>query len=389
MISKYINNIKKVAQPDNCIIDEIAQINIHRVFYLSIISIPIRLFTIINFINKSTAGDEKEIKWQIGIIISHMVFLVLLIILGSISYKLKKKNKPNSVTVAVIYAMVITILLISVVITVIDQLVTYSITPFIIACVAIGAVFLIKPLHSLLIFLLGYVVYYFAMGTMQLELSVLLSNRVNGLTSIILGVFLSFTLWRSNVINLNQKEHIKRQQKELEDKNKELESLATYDSLTGLINRRCFEEKISIEMSRIKNHDKKSCLLILDIDNFKSINDKYGHPTGDVILEGFALLLKKQLRETDIIARIGGEEFAILLINADEEIGKVVAQKIRKSIEKELFIIDGHEVNITVSIGITVLDSRTDSYEEGYKYADRALYRAKAEGKNKIYMELK
>ena len=141
MISKYINNIKKVAQPDNCIIDEIAQINIHRVFYLSIISIPMRLITIINFIYKSTAGDEKEIKWQIGIIISHMVFLVLLIILGSISYKLRKKNKPNSMTFAVIYAMVITMLLISVIITSIDQLVTYNITPFIIACVAIGPYF--------------------------------------------------------------------------------------------------------------------------------------------------------------------------------------------------------------------------------------------------------
>jgi diguanylate cyclase len=127
----------------------------------------------------------------------------------------------------------------------------------------------------------------------------------------------------------------------------------------------------------------------LDIDNFKSINDKYGHLAGDVILEGFAFLLKKQLRETDIIARIGGEEFAVLLINADEEIGKVVAQKVRKSIEKEIFIIDGQEVNVTVSIGITVLDSRIDSYEEGYKYADRALYRAKTEGRNKIDMELK
>ena len=78
-------------------------------------------------------------------------------------------------------------------------------------------------------------------------------------------------------------------------------------------------------------------MLILDIDNFKSINDKYGHPVGDVILEGVACLLKSQLRETDIIARIGGEEFTILLLNADEEIGKTVAEKIRKRIEREFY----------------------------------------------------
>lgn len=388
MIAQYVSNVKKIAQPDKCITGEITRINIQRVFYLSLVAIPMRLLTIINFLSKSPGGDEKEVLWRMGIIISHVVFLVLVIIFGSISYKLKKNNNPNFLMIVVQYGMVITILLLSAVIPSIDQLVTNSITPFLIACVAIGVIFLIKPLHSVLIFFLAYMVYYFAMGIMQPELSVLLSNRVNGFTSIVLGLFLSFILWRSNVINLHQKEHIKRQQKELEDKNKELQRFANFDFLTGLTNRRYFEEKISVEISRIKRYSEKACLLILDIDNFKSINDKYGHPVGDVILEGVACLLKSQLRETDIIARIGGEEFTILLLNADEEIGKTVAEKIRKRIEKENFIVDGQEINITVSVGITVLDSRIESYVEGYKYADRALYRAKVKGKNRVEIEM-
>ena len=195
-------------------------------------------------------------------------------------------------------------------------------------------------------------------------------------------------LWRSNVINLQQKERIARQQMQLEAKNKELQRLANYDSLTGLINRRYFEEKIAYEISRIKRYGQEACLVIFDIDNFKSINDKYGHPVGDEILKKFASLLKAQLRKTDIIARIGGEEFAALLLNADKKTGKLVAEKIRKSIEEEVFYIDDLGIKVTVSMAITVLSDDTDSYEEGYKFADKALYRAKQKV-NRIDIELK
>jgi diguanylate cyclase (GGDEF)-like protein len=192
------------------------------------------------------------------------------------------------------------------------------------------------------------------------------------------------------VENLQLKEHILFQQKELEDKNKELEHLATHDSLTGLINRRFFEEKALQEILRIKRYGEGSCLfLLLDIDNFKCINDKNGHPAGDKVLQSVASILKTQLREIDIVSRIGGEEFAIILVNLDAKAGEIVAETLRNSIEKEIITIDGQEINITVSIGITFIDNSIDSYEEVYAYADKALYVAKAKGKNQIDIELK
>ncbi|NLP36394.1 MAG: diguanylate cyclase [Firmicutes bacterium] len=385
----YLKNFIKISQPAQYIVDEINKVNLQRVFYLSLISIPMRIIAIINFITKTSTGNENELKWRMGIITSHIVFLVITVILGGISHQLSKRSKPNYLFTAIPLAMVFVVLLVGTVITSVDQLVTPSITPFLISCAAVGAIFLLRPFHSILVFLFSYLIYHFALGYTQLDASVLLSNRINGLTATFLGVLLSLILWRSNVINLQQKERIARQQMQLEAKNKELQRLANYDSLTGLINRRYFEEKIAYEISRIKRYGQEACLVIFDIDNFKSINDKYGHPVGDEILKKFASLLKAQLRKTDIIARIGGEEFAALLLNADKKTGKLVAEKIRKSIEEEVFYIDDLGIKVTVSMGITVLSDDTDSYEEGYKFADKALYRAKAKGKNRIDIELK
>ena len=390
MISKYVNSIKNIARPDEHIADKILRININRVFYLSVVSALARIFSIISFVSKSPTEYINENIWRFGIIVSHATYLVLLIILCILSYKQKKSDRPGFLTIATLYVAVVLILLFSVVIASIDQLVTPSITPFIIACFSIGVIFLIRPLHTLLIFASGYIIYHFAIGIVQADLFILLSNRINGFTSIILGIFLSFVLWKSNVENLQLKEHILFQQKELEDKNKELEHLATHDSLTGLINRRFFEEKALQEILRIKRYGEGSCLfLLLDIDNFKCINDKYGHPAGDKVLQSVASILKTQLREIDIVSRIGGEEFAIILVNLDAKAGEIVAETLRNSIEKEIITIDGQEINITVSIGITFIDNSIDSYEEVYAYADKALYVAKAKGKNQIDIELK
>ena len=383
MISLYADRFKHILNPDKEITDEITLININRAFLLSIISIIMRIFTIATFVRKSP-GSGNESLWRTWIIISHGVFLVFLLILGGLTYKLKSKDKANPLMLIVQYGFVMVILFLSAAISSIDQLVTYSINPYLIACMAVGAIFLIKPLYSILIYLSSYIVFYIGMGIVQSEPAILLSNRVNGLTSVVLGIFFSSMAWRSTIVNLQQKRRIDKQQKELEDKNRSLQYLASTDPLTGLINRRIFDEKISFEISRIKRYGSKSSLLIVDIDNFKDVNDNFGHPVGDALLVEFALMLKELLRETDIIARIGGEEFAILLTGTDGENGRIVAEKIRETTENKIFVIDGNEINITVSIGLAALDSTTDSYAEVYKYADKALYISKAKGKNRV-----
>ena len=389
IISRVLNNIKSIVWPDRQIIDEIFLININRVFYLSIVSIIIRLFSIVTFLNKVPTEYNNDNIWRAGLVLTHSIYLILLIVLAILSYKQRNDTQVSMMTIGTQYIAIMLILLIGVVITSIDQLVTPSTTPFTIACIAIGAIFIIKPLHSLLMFLIAYIMFYFAMGIVLTDLSILLSNRVNGLTSVSLGFFLSFILWKSNVTNLQLKECILLQQKELEDKNKELQHIATYDSLTELVNRRCFEEQVSNVMLSIERHGGEACLLLIDVDDFKTINDKYGHPIGDKVLQRLASIMKSQLRRIDIVSRIGGDEFAIILVNTDIKAAKLVGEKLKNSIEKDTLIIDEQEINMTVCIGITSIDNKTDSYEEAYKYADKALYMAKTMGKNQVGILLK
>ncbi len=172
--------------------------------------------------------------------------------------------------------------------------------------------------------------------------------------------------------------------KKLIERTASLEEKASTDFLTQLYNRRKFDSLIEYEIKQIKRyHDKDLCLVLLDIDDFKRINDTYGHDVGDIILKEIAKIIKLSIRESDIASRWGGEEFAICLSHTTIQDSLIVAQKIRQTIESFSFT---QELRITCSFGVSQLHS-IDSYIELFKRADEALYKAKKTGKNKVEIE--
>lgn len=167
-----------------------------------------------------------------------------------------------------------------------------------------------------------------------------------------------------------------------EEANRNLEKLAHYDVLTGLPNRAYFETKIKSVLSTAREKDSLCALMIIDVDNFKLVNDSFGHPVGDLLLSEVAKKLVKVLRDSDFVARIGGDEFAIIIENINYTIE---LQAISKKIITELdasYLLDGHEVGSTVSIGISCYPFAGKEPEEFIKNADIALYRAKGAGRN-------
>ena len=165
----------------------------------------------------------------------------------------------------------------------------------------------------------------------------------------------------------------------IEQQQEHLSRMVITDALTGVYNRRYFDDRIS-HAHGMCNRGSQETLLMLDIDNFKLINDEFGHKAGDGVLVDFTRLIKHRIRETDYLFRIGGEEFAILLENSSLDMSKKLAEDIRTSIAEHYFI--DHKV-VTCSIGIAELQ-KNESTDSWLRRADATLYEAKRNGRNRV-----
>ena len=175
--------------------------------------------------------------------------------------------------------------------------------------------------------------------------------------------------------------------KEQQKLTKKLERLATIDSLTQIANRRYFMDLANTEFRRIKRYGNTFSLFMLDIDYFKKINDTYGHAVGDQVLQNMAEVTTSCLRDVDIFGRLGGEEFAIVLPQTNIYKAENVAERIRASIEKMSFLTNNILIKITVSIGMSIYEETDKNIDDVLKRADKALYKAKSQGRNQvIYM---
>ena len=164
----------------------------------------------------------------------------------------------------------------------------------------------------------------------------------------------------------------------------EIYQLATHDALTELCNRRHFAELADKEIARAMRHGRPLSLCILDVDLFKPINDRHGHMRGDEVLRQVAAVLRRHARSDDVAARIGGEEFALLLPECTAADAAMLADRLREAVASTMFAPGGEAQRITVSIGIAALAPHRDSRQALMAAADAALYRAKSEGRNRV-----
>lgn len=173
----------------------------------------------------------------------------------------------------------------------------------------------------------------------------------------------------------------------MEQSNVALKELAIRDGLTGLLNHKHFmDDVLKEELTRTARYERKLCLIMLDVDNFKMYNDTHGHPAGDEVLKILADIINSRLRDVDRSARYGGEEFVILLPETDRESGKVVAEDIRTKMEDYPF--EGRESQpqgkVTISLGVAEFPTDGSDAASLVKRADDALYRAKHNGRNQV-----
>jgi len=185
-------------------------------------------------------------------------------------------------------------------------------------------------------------------------------------------------------LNLSLENQVAERTRELSRANRQLEKLATHDALTGIANRRHFDEKLIELFHAFRRTHRPFTLMIMDIDYFKRVNDQHGHAHGDKVLQHLAQLLHNQVRVTDFVARYGGEEFAVLLPDTSSEPdGYGVAEKIRAAVENSRF---PGGLKVTVSIGLSQVKSADTDLHALFERADQALYRAKEQGRNRTLL---
>ncbi len=176
------------------------------------------------------------------------------------------------------------------------------------------------------------------------------------------------------------KSELDRYHRELERANDQLRKLAVTDELTGLRNRRAFEERLAMEFSMARRRKRELAILLIDADDFKKINDRWGHPAGDEVLRQLGMILRTTVRLPDLPARYGGEEFVVLLPESGEESALGLARRLMARVEAERWEYEP----LTISIGMAAMNDSLVDGDQLVEMADEALYAAKRSGKNRV-----
>ncbi|MHA6684527.1 GGDEF domain-containing protein [Mesorhizobium sp. A556] len=199
-------------------------------------------------------------------------------------------------------------------------------------------------------------------------------------TALFFGVFFIYPLIRGQV---KEEDKLRAMTVSLSARSETLAHAALTDGLTGMQNRRYFDDALREYLVEFRRVERPISLMILDLDHFKQVNDTHGHDIGDEVLKAVANCLKDLTRHHDVVARLGGEEFAVVTPNMDAELLATFAERIRKAIAN-LSIMSGNvRLRVTTSVGLAVWD-RKETAEEFYRRADRQLYEAKRTGRNRI-----
>ncbi|HLN61209.1 MAG TPA: diguanylate cyclase [Symbiobacteriaceae bacterium] len=360
-----------------CIARQIGLVNAQRFSRLFWILVLIHLAHLAIFWPYTPGASDNEHLWRNGVLAIHGGMLLLLAAMRIGKQWLDRTGRLAPAAWSwLMEVLALAYLFLGAGLAIVDQRVTAAITPLLAASTGVAVAIVVRPAVAALHYALVLAFFLTGVAWTQTQADLLLTVRVNSLTAMGLGFGLALLQYRNQVVTIRQQNRIEEQQRELEAKNQTLTRLATRDPMTGVLNRAQF----MVEAERqVAGRQETACLIMMDVDHFKRINDTYGHPAGDRILTEAAQLMARLLRGTDLLARFGGEEFAILLPGTSLEEGLAVAESLRIAVALQPFSFGGDPIHVTASFGVAAVTAGMDL---GYLAADAALYRAKGDGRN-------
>ena len=356
---------------------QIGRINLKRLLYILTLMFLVEtlfLFYVERIRLIEATGEMAEL-----VMVSYLLHLSLTLFIVAMFifvYRLYKKGDYAASIVRRLPIIIIGVtLIISAVISTFDQITVGHITLFTAKMLVFGLLIYIQPPRNWVVYTVPFLLFILGITFFQEDGALLLTHLING-TVVYAGIlFTSTYFFHHKYKDIHQSIMLKKM-------NKRLEALSTLDPLTTLPNRRYFHKQITYEKAIAKRYGTRSSLLLIDIDDFKGINDTYGHNAGDKILEDIAHILKTNVRESDTVSRWGGEEFMLLLSHTTIEGAEILAGRLLKAIREHTFDIGETTVQITVSIGVAPMLEDSD-FETSYEQVDQALYQSKQQGKNR------
>lgn len=378
--------VRAWAEQDAQVEQEVALDNMRRLRWLIPVFVALNLLLLAAFLPGMSALSPAQQGWWQAVMRVYVGTAVLLVAAWLLTWRVVRRPRVDRAVRLMQFAAPLSLLVFTTVLATLDQWITPSITPYLLGCLSVSLLFLLPPAAALWLFTIGYALFYFGIGLTQSDPALLLSNRGNGIGVTLLGLVLSLVLWRRNTQYLLLQRELTARNATLERQQDELVWLATRDALTGLYNRREFMRLAEHELKRAQRHGDFTSAIVLDLDHFKAINDLHGHPAGDKALAHVAQCLLGGVRGTDLLARIGGEEFIVLLPRTDIDAATGLASKLRLLLHQApASINDALQIPITASFGVGCLPAGSDgTFAWLYAAADKALYDAKRLGRDRV-----
>ena len=323
-------------------------------------------------------------QWRWALLWAHLVMTVGMGIFGILAYKMRNAHRGQA-GAWLIRCCVLLGMAVAIAIAAIDQWVTPNITAYVLPCLLVGLAVYQRPTVAAAVYAASYIAFFVSIGITQVNPDQLLSNRLNGFVACVLGWALSVMLWRKFITITLQQGQLERANAELQSKQRDLERLTRLDGLTGLFNRNTFVELTERELVRAQRQGSATAILLLDLDHFKRVNDTWGHPAGDAVLKNVAAVVTQSVRSTDLVGRLGGEEFIVLLPGTTVIAARKLAEKVRARLEASPTQFEQTTIRTTASIGLagTTAAEKRD-FDSLYNDADKALYMAKQRGRNQV-----
>lgn len=367
--------------------DEATRDTLRRALIVAWLVVPLHLCLAIWFFLYQAPGGRAAIQaWADALAVMHAALVLALVVCTLLARHLVRGERPSGwAGVAVQTAFCSSYLAFGSAAAIGDVVVGNGIATFLIVCMGVAVLSLMRPLFSLAIFGAAFGLFWHILRGTTMDAALLTSLQIQALSMVLVAQLISVMLWHQYAQRVLLSRTLEKTHAALLAKQQELEALAGRDTLTGLYNRRKFLQLAEQELHRTLRSPAPLCLLMVDLDFFKHINDQYGHPAGDAALQQVAQILRQGVRSTDVLARLGGEEFVVWMPDTAHAGGLAAAEKLRQSLRDNPLDLGLVRVPVTASMGLSALDvGQRASIDALYAAADNALYAAKRNGRDRV-----